>query len=524
MTDRARPRGFVEALAEAGLRFQMMTPEEAKLVAAATDAAKIKDAILRATKGTADRANEGESKDTREVEIAAAAQEETTAGLGKNMLVDGDKQEGALWEPIPAPHAIRRRKGRAVRLVPVISETSLIFYDETMLPDRLHACCPRFYVALRVTALICLMLYTLLICLIPAWGPFAVLEFTNTTRVLFSKNTTSFINSTLITSPQHPWAPAWSDACIAMNDISSIAYCLWFFDNLCNIHPGMFRRILRIYWLDITITMGTCIAYSVVAIWLEPHRSHVMWLISTKVLTLVQLTCFDEAMAVGSWLRWHPDTVRQFVGSYIDYSDAGLLLDKDDLPQLRLRRISATKKQTEKEKKKKKKGSRLSANIDGGEGEEKNSTNPAKKNSIWANLFHFFLLFQIMLDVARHYLLIFVSRDVNVFTISITNPFTGKDAALSNHQLASSLYWASLVFYAQLMLQKLFLRKMYRETNLLQTNFELQLLSDVSVFRTRQALHGMSSGQTSTSDSGTSHVSNPLHTRPQARKWQSATA
>jgi len=52
-------------------------------------------------------------------------------------------------------------------------------------------------------------------------------------------------------------------------------------------------------------------------------------------------------------------------------------------------------------------------------------------------------------DIFRHYLVLFVTKDVSLFSIKTTNPFNGNEMAITNKQIADSSYFTAMIFLSQ---------------------------------------------------------------------------
>ena len=169
-------------------------------------------------------------------------------------------------DPIKVPldkmgFALRAARGNCVELVPMLQDEGghedgvLRIYDSALLTDSWIACCPTCYNVVFFGAFIpMLALAWLLLSLAFAWMPFAIWTYTETSGVVFGEEATS-INTTAanatsaataataaaaaaaagtnysqtnattgaLSRPSSPWPLEWSEACLVLNDISSIA-------------------------------------------------------------------------------------------------------------------------------------------------------------------------------------------------------------------------------------------------------------------------------------------------------------
>lgn len=151
----------------------------------------------------------------------------------------------------------------------------------------------------------------------------------------------------------------------------------------------MSKRILGKFWPEITVKWATAFNYIGLAISLEPHYFHVLFLLVAKGHWLIHLA-FMDAIIVAHRLQVHPDFHK---------------------------RVVSKSKRT---------------------GRSKNSRGTKIRLA-----FGFYVVF---LDIGRHYLLVLtlVSPDIN-FTLNVTNPFSGDTVAFSNVELATALFWTSFL-------------------------------------------------------------------------------
>ena len=77
-------------------------------------------------------------------------------------------------------------------------------------------------------------------------------------------------------------------------------------------------------------------------------------------------------------------------------------------------------------------------------------------------------------DLARHYLITLLSKDVNLITIDIINPFNNRPVTFNNVDLATALFWGATIFMAQ-SLWAATTKKMIRMTLTDTTNYEFVL-------------------------------------------------
>ena len=153
--------------------------------------------------------------------------------------------------------ALRAARGNCVELVPMLQDAGghedgvLRMYDSTQLSDLWVARCPTCYnVVLFGAVFPMLALAICLLILAFAWMPFAIWTYTETSGVVFGEVATSInttaANATAIATaataaaagmnysgtnattgvlprPSSPWPLEWSEACLVLNDISSIA-------------------------------------------------------------------------------------------------------------------------------------------------------------------------------------------------------------------------------------------------------------------------------------------------------------
>ena len=97
-----------------------------------------------------------------------------------------------------------------------------------------------------------------------------------------------------------------------------------------------------------------------------------------------------------------------------------------------------------------------------------------KHNSKFGSVFCSIGLFAVVVDIARHYLIVQLSKDVNLVALNITNPFNKRPVAFNNVDLATALFWTATIFMAQsfwVMLSK----KVFQVTITDKTNYEIVL-------------------------------------------------
>ena len=179
----------------------------------------------------------------------------------------------------------------------------------------------------------------------------------------------------------------------------------------------MARRLLVLHWPTLVVKVLLAGGYSVVAIMIQPHPVHVLWLLCVKVMFTVLMFFFD-AVAVGVHLRFHPHHFTKQFGK------------------------------------------------DHGDGKKRNGA---------TSIFVVFLGFIfIALDVARHYLVVSFGQDFEI--INIANPFSsdGKSLVWGVRELASMFYWGSTIFLAQ-SFWAMATRKMARETTVNMTYYEIKV-------------------------------------------------
>ena len=76
-------------------------------------------------------------------------------------------------------------------------------------------------------------------------------------------------------------------------------------------------------------------------------------------------------------------------------------------------------------------------------------------------------------DVFRHYMVVFTSKDVDLISFGVTNPFSGKEVFFTNKELATVLFWTSTIYFAEVVCTMI-RAKMCHETVLLTTNYKIK--------------------------------------------------
>jgi hypothetical protein len=210
----------------------------------------------------------------------------------------------------------------------------------------------------------------------------------------------------------------WDDAAmvlVIMLSASGAFACL--FDMILNTSPNMLRRLWTKDWPGIVTTLGISWAYAITALSIKPHYGHGLWLLYLRVVMPAYIYATD-AMALFIHLRMHPKLFEQMVGT-----------------------------------------------------EDKAGK---KHNSKFGLFLCSVSLFAIATDIARHYLLVQLSKDVNLVTLNITNPFNNQPVTFNNVDLATALFWTATIFMAQ-SLWAMMTKKYLRETVTDSTNYEIVL-------------------------------------------------
>ena len=171
---------------------------------------------------------------------------------------------------------------------------------------------------------------------------------------------------------------------------STAFYCLLML--VLNTSLNMLRRLWSKDWPSIVVTLGISWAYAVTVLTIKPHYVHGLWLLFFRVMLPTFVYAID-AMAVYTHLRMHPKPF-------------GVLFGTED--------------------------------------------NAGKKKNSWIMVFICSGIFLIIaMDIARHYLTVQLSKDVNLITLNITNPFNNRPVAFNNVDLATALFWTATIFMAQ---------------------------------------------------------------------------
>ena len=177
---------------------------------------------------------------------------------------------------------------------------------------------------------------------------------------------------------------------VSIFSLCGICYAL--FGLMMDTSPNMLRRLWTKDWPKIVITLGVSWAYAITAFTISPTTHHGIWLLSFRVFGPTFLYSFD-AQAVYFHLRLHPKQFWRTFG-------------------------------TENEKGK-------------------------KKNSTGMIFIAFWAFYLIVMDIARHYLVVQLSENVNLIALSITNPFNNKPITFDNIDLATALFWTATIFMSQ---------------------------------------------------------------------------
>jgi hypothetical protein len=210
----------------------------------------------------------------------------------------------------------------------------------------------------------------------------------------------------------------WDDAAMVLVGIWSASMALWLLlDMIFLTSPSMLRRLWTKDWPGIVVTLGISLAYAITALSVKAHYIHGLWLLYFRVMFPTWLYSID-AHAVYVHLRMH---LKPF----------GLMVGTKDKA-----------------------------------GKTHNSWNIVYLTS------GLFLL--LVMDIARHYLLVQLSKDVNLVTLNITNPFNNRPVTFNNVDLATALFWGATIFMAQ-SLWAMMTKKFLRETVTDITHYEIVL-------------------------------------------------
>ena len=227
--------------------------------------------------------------------------------------------------------ALRKRSHRMVKLVPVEDQAgaercddgSIIIRDETMLLDRFHARCPGLFKVFMTFNDLNFVLFLLsALPNLPA-APFAVLAITGFSAAFFGDGSEGLTNATNSTGlawnatnnhsaswgrkMERPWPLAWEQASLVLVGV-------FLGSHMCNgiigqlvlsTSPSMARRLLALHWPTLAIKVFVGWSYCIVAIIMQPHPVHILWLLFLHAMFPIS-NFFGDAIAVFLHLRVHP--------------------------------------------------------------------------------------------------------------------------------------------------------------------------------------------------------------------------
>ena len=306
---------------------------------------------------------------------------------------------------------------------------SVVLRDETMLLDRMHRLCPRTTEFLNGAVMPAFLIGLLLA--LPLF-PIAFIEMTNSTQILFrgsgvlstnaTGNATSSNGNTTTSSSarlpipaatEGPWSPAVAEAAVVMFSIGVVFGCYFLvFGIVFRTHLGTLRRLWAKHWPRIVIKTGTAWAYAITASTIQPHYANVLFMVFWKMMVPVFFVVLD-AVAVACQLRLHPVAFKKLAG------------DRDK-----------------------------------------------ESNSILMIVIVIVGATFILMDIARHYLIVEFSKDIQLITVNVTNPFNGRPATFDNTDVASALYWSSTIFLAE-SVWAIMTNKHYQQTVTASTNYKI---------------------------------------------------
>ena len=227
--------------------------------------------------------------------------------------------------------ALRKRSHRMVKLVPVEDQASaercddgsVILRDETMLQDRFHARCPGLYKMTQTFIELNQGLGLLsFLSFLPA-APFAVLAFTGFSAAFFGDGSEGLTNATNRTGlawnatsnhsaswgrkMERPWPLAWEQASLVLVGVFMGSHmCNGIIGQLVlSTSPSMARRLLALHWPTLAIKVFVGWSYCIVAIIMQPHPVHILWLLFLHAMFPIS-NFFGDAIAVFLHLRVHP--------------------------------------------------------------------------------------------------------------------------------------------------------------------------------------------------------------------------
>ena len=246
---------------------------------------------------------------------------------------------------------------------------------------------------------------------------------TNTWYAMSDRTPSSLSNhsrsSITLSTPPHPTRSAeWEDAAMVLVGIfSASGACQCLFQMILSTSPSMLRRVWTKDWPSIVVTLGISWAYAITALSINPHYIHGLWLLFFRVVLPTVMYAID-AMAVYNHLRLDPKAFELMIGTE----------DKE-----------------------------------------------GKKHNSWINVLFLPVFFLILaMDIARHYLIVQLSKDVNLVALNITNPFNNQPVAFNNVDLATAFFWGATIFMAQSIRTSIDQRA-FQETVADMTHYELVL-------------------------------------------------
>jgi hypothetical protein len=224
-----------------------------------------------------------------------------------------------------------RREAHSVTLAPVLQDQgthhsddgTIVFFDEVMLKDLIHERCPcvmPFLYNIQRVAFIVLSVGAMFV--LPIM-PFAVLEYTNTTKVLLAAAPSTLTNALTMNgnatnntmtnattnTPASAAAapPLWPEGWTTFSLVFSAIYLcagIWLctFMAVFEMHRGLLRRLVQEKWPGMVVTVFTGWAYAGIAASLQPNGSHILFLVYTKVVLPAWL-CLQDSLNVGIHLR-----------------------------------------------------------------------------------------------------------------------------------------------------------------------------------------------------------------------------
>ena len=308
-------------------------------------------------------------------------------------------------------------------------EPSILIDDGPVFLETATACCPRalaracsaLMVALIATTIV--VVHFLLSPLIPFFGIVGTLSYTSVAATFFRDisnrttptldNVTSLTSSSPSTSLSSWVSPETEQACLVLTGIWSVGIIVVAGALHVFMHHGMLCFLLRYSWPRILTMDVLLVLYTLTISSMMPSTPNLLWQIA-RLLLFSCITLWDAVLATIN-MRMRPDIFVRLLGGQ-------------------------------------------------GRRGRRNHRGILWYVMMWTLLWFF------VLDIIRHFSMLYLSQTATVLNLNVKNPISGKDLTYSNAEVASATFFTSMTFAGQV-LWSFCVQKIGRETVVISSSF-----------------------------------------------------